>query len=56
MQYSIKKAEQCDLSLIVELLNEVTLDLQNKNIHQWNYPWNIEEIEGDIRKGSVYIE
>lgn len=44
-----------DTYSIVELLNKVTLNLHQKNINQWNYPWDYKEISMDIDKGNTYI-
>ena len=55
MNYNIKIAKIDDTSLIVELLNCVTLNLHKKNINQWTYPWNINEIEDEINKKHIYI-
>ena len=55
MSYNIKIAKTDDTSLIVELLNCVTLNLHKKNINQWTYPWNINEIEDEINKKHIYI-
>jgi len=55
MSYNIKIAKTDDTSLILELLNCVTLNLHKKNINQWTYPWNINEIEDEINKKHIYI-
>ena len=47
MNYKIRIAKKDDTSLIVELINCVTLNIHSKNINQWTYPWDINEIEED---------
>jgi len=55
MNYNIKIAGTNEASLIVELLNCVTLDLHKKNINQWTYPWSIHEIGDEINEKHLYI-
>lgn len=40
---------------IVELLNRVTLRLHQKGIKQWIYPWDMREIEIDIKSKKIYV-
>ena len=51
----IKLAEIKDIGVIVELLNEVTLQLHEKGINQWVYPCNSLEIEMGIREAQIYV-
>lgn len=53
--YKIRLAEKSDLGQVVEVLNKVTLTLHKKNIQQWRYPWNPEEIAEDIENGNMYV-
>jgi ribosomal protein S18 acetylase RimI-like enzyme len=55
MEYEIRLADKNDAGMIVELLNKVTLNLHQKNINQWTYPWNFEEIEWDIKSENTYV-
>lgn len=50
----IKLAGINDLTQILEVLNKVTIALQNKNINQWSYPWDSEYIFNAIRKNNSY--
>jgi ribosomal protein S18 acetylase RimI-like enzyme len=50
----IKLAGVSDSVHIVEVLNKVTIDLQNKNINQWSYPWDSEYISHEISEGNSY--
>jgi hypothetical protein len=47
MKIRLAKAE--DLEQVLNVLNDVTLDLQKKGINQWSYPWNREIIENAIK-------
>jgi ribosomal protein S18 acetylase RimI-like enzyme len=51
--YEIRLAEKVDISAIVDLLNKVTLNLHQKNINQWTYPWDFEEISIDLK--NIYL-
>lgn len=55
MLYEIRLAGEDDVRIIVELLNKVTLNLHQKNINQWTYPWNFEEINIDIKNKNTYV-
>lgn len=43
------------LPTIVELLNKVTLNLHEKNVNQWKYPWHSEKIDMDIKNRNTYV-
>ncbi|WP_391122849.1 GNAT family N-acetyltransferase [Psychrobacillus sp. L3] len=43
-----------DLSQILEVLNKVTIALQNNNINQWSYPWDSEYISNAISENNSY--
>ena len=51
----IRLAEKDDIGIIVELLNKVTLNLHQKSINQWKYPWHFEEINIEIKNRNVYV-
>jgi len=53
--YEIRLADKDDIRTIVELLNNVTLCLHQKNINQWTYPWDSEEIVIDIKNRNIYV-
>lgn len=55
MLYEIRLAEEDDIRIIAELLNKVTLNLHRKNINQWTYPWDFEEINMDIKNKNSYV-
>lgn len=38
-----------------EILNKVALHLHKKGINQWDYPWDYNKIEQDIKNGHVYV-
>ena len=54
-EYEIKLAKSINSATIVDLLNNVTLKLYEKNINQWKYPWDLKEIEFDIENRNTYI-
>lgn len=51
----IRLAHLEDVDNIVALLNETTLDLHNKGIQQWTYPWNKDEIKQQVIDSTVYV-
>lgn len=51
----IRKARLSDSGFILHVLNKVTLDLQNKGIRQWTYPWNPKKIESSIKNNHTYV-
>lgn len=51
----IDLAENKDSSLILELLNEITIKLLTNKILQWDYPWDNNVIDCDISDGYQYI-
>lgn len=55
LKVQILLAEEIHTEALVELLNKVTLNLHEKNINQWVYPWNYEEILKDIKNHNTYI-
>lgn len=55
MVYEIRLAEKDDVNTIVELLNKVTLNLHEKSINQWTYPWDFEKINMDMKNRNIYV-
>lgn len=47
MDIQIKIADKSMVKKLIDLLNLVTINLHNKGINQWDYPWSSEEIEED---------
>ncbi|MEH7445018.1 GNAT family N-acetyltransferase [Bacillus sp. JJ1122] len=43
-----------DYKKLVYVLNESALDLHNKGIKQWDYPWNENEILSQIKSSYLY--
>lgn len=44
----IRLAKLYDLQQLLYILNTVTLDLRQKGIHQWDYPWDHNKIANQI--------
>lgn len=40
---------------ITELLNKVTLNLHEKGINQWTFPWDKDKLRTDIEERHVYV-
>jgi predicted GNAT family N-acyltransferase len=55
LSYTIRKASDFQANIVTELLNGVTLNLLEKGINQWEYPWNFETIKKDIDNQNLYI-
>jgi len=51
----IQQASTAHLSGILNILNQVTLDLHQKGIKQWDYPWNEKEVLHDVELSRAYI-
>lgn len=51
----IRKAKTEDLREVLIVLNETTLNLHQKGINQWDYPWMEKEIKKEIENGSTYV-
>jgi ribosomal protein S18 acetylase RimI-like enzyme len=51
----IRLAQIEDLDQIRHLLNETTLQLKQKGIEQWDYPWDHQKIAKQISNGYVYV-
>ncbi|WP_423410222.1 GNAT family N-acetyltransferase [Heyndrickxia sp. MSNUG] len=50
----ITLANADDYKKLVYVLNETALDLHNKGIKQWEYPWNENEILNQIKSSYLY--
>lgn len=44
-----------DIHKVMKILNEVTEDLLDKDINQWEYPWKEEAIKEDIIKSRIFL-
>jgi len=44
-----------DLQQLLYILNIATLDLQQKGIHQWDYPWDNNKIVNQIKNNFSYV-
>ncbi len=51
----IKLATIEDIHKVMKILNEVTEDLLDKDINQWEYPWKEEVIKEDIIKSRIFL-
>lgn len=51
----IRLAKLKDLEQVVFILNEATLELQQKGIHQWEYPWDKNKIQNQIKNNYSYV-
>jgi len=51
----IRLAKIDDFSQLVYILNEVTLNLQQKGIHQWEYPWDNNKIKNQLKNNYLYV-
>ena len=54
MNLSIQKAALPDAYPVAGLLDEVTIQLHQRGILQWEYPWDPNKIKEDIRLGRVW--
>jgi len=52
---NIKQASTRDLANILTILNETTLNLNQKGIMQWDYPWCEAEVLADIELNRAYL-
>lgn len=50
----IRLANADDYKKLVYVLNETALDLHNKGINQWDYPWNENEVLNQIKSSFLY--
>jgi ribosomal protein S18 acetylase RimI-like enzyme len=51
----IRSAREEDLQTVLSLLNEVTLDLYQKGIYQWDYPWEEKRVLSQINNQHLYV-
>ncbi|MFB7155756.1 hypothetical protein [Lysinibacillus sp. NPDC056232] len=51
----IRLAKIDDFSQLLYILNEVTLNLQQKGIHQWEYPWDKNKIINQLKNNFLYV-
>ncbi|MFC9539862.1 GNAT family N-acetyltransferase [Lysinibacillus sp. NPDC056959] len=51
----IRLAEIGDLSQLMYILNEATLNLQQKGISQWEYPWDNNKIINQLKNNFLYV-
>lgn len=51
----IRLAKLDDLQQLLYILNTATLDLQQKGIHQWEYPWDNNKIVNQIKNNFLYV-
>jgi GNAT superfamily N-acetyltransferase len=51
----IRLADIEDLQEVLNILNETTLDLLQKGINQWDYPWDHTKIVNQIKNKSLYV-
>lgn len=51
----IRQAKIEDLQQVANVLNEVTLHLQAKEINQWNYPWDVNIVSDQIKNNNQYV-
>ncbi|SFG33935.1 GNAT family N-acetyltransferase [Sporolactobacillus nakayamae] len=52
---NIRAAKPSDLTQILTILNEVSRDLQEKGVNQWNYPWDQEPIEDALKQNQAFM-
>ncbi|MFZ3590116.1 hypothetical protein ACOI1C_12750 [Bacillus sp. DJP31] len=53
--HRIRLARLEDLQGILSILNETTLDLKQKGIDQWSYPWDEIEIANQVINNNSYV-
>ena len=51
----IQQANKAHLSIILNILDQVTFNLHKKGIRQWDYPWNEQDVLHDIELNHAYI-
>lgn len=55
MDISIRKATTEDFGAVLNILEMATLKLLAKDVHQWEYPWNENEVKSYIENDDFYI-
>jgi len=53
--HTIIRGKHPHLDGIIHVLNSATLELLEKNIQQWTYPWSKEIIEEELLNNHVYV-
>jgi len=51
----IRLATINDKQNVLDILNKVTLDLHQKGINQWDYPWQANKCGIEIKKNYAYV-
>jgi RimJ/RimL family protein N-acetyltransferase len=51
----IRPAREEDLQKILSLLNEVTIDLHQKGINQWEHPWEKKRLLSQLSNRHLYV-
>ena len=51
----IRLATLDDKETVLDVLNKVTLDLHDKGIQQWEYPWDADRLAIEIQMNYVYV-
>ncbi|WP_185903575.1 GNAT family N-acetyltransferase [Lysinibacillus sphaericus] len=51
----IRLAKIDDFAQVVYILNEVTLNLQQKGIQQWEFPWDDNKIINQLKNDYLYV-
>ncbi len=55
MKIEIRKAYAEDFGAVLNILESAALKLLAKGVQQWDYPWNENELYGQIEQGEFYI-
>lgn len=55
MDISIRKATTEDFGAVLNILEMAALKLLAKDVHQWEYPWDENEVKSYIETDSFYI-
>jgi len=55
MDISIRKATTEDFGAVLNILEMAALKLLAKGVYQWDYPWNENELQKQIKQGEFYI-
>lgn len=53
--FTIALADKNNENEVVNVLNEVTLNLLEKEINQWEYPWDKNEIKKEIEGKRIFV-
>ncbi len=51
----VRKAMLEDLDQVIALINSTAKHLIEKNVFQWSYPCEEEEVKNEVEKGEVYL-